>query len=146
MTFVQGSAPDQLSPYGEGVVDELGRQSQTTGPFVGVLGDILFAFILGPGMGGFIGGGEMPQDYGPDLNPDLPSTGRTEPMSLKEQLAMKQVKANPKAGTPTQLQMKDPRWPASQGWVKMRQNVNGVEVHYLRNTRTGALADFKFKD
>jgi len=41
--------------------------------------------------------------------------------------------------------MNDPRWPASDGWVKMEQTVNGVEIHYVRNVQTGAVDDFKFK-
>ena len=28
--------------------------------------------------------------------------------------------------------------------VKMAQNVNGIEIHYVRNTITGAVDDFKF--
>jgi filamentous hemagglutinin len=40
--------------------------------------------------------------------------------------------------------MTDSRWPATDGWVKMAQNVNGVEVHYVKNTVTGAVDDFKF--
>jgi filamentous hemagglutinin len=73
------------------------------------------------------------------------STGRNTPQNLKEQLAMEQVKANPEAGQRVPLEMKDARWPAKDGWVKMRQNVSGTEVHYVRNTKTGAVADFKFK-
>jgi filamentous hemagglutinin len=41
--------------------------------------------------------------------------------------------------------MTDTRWPGLDGWVKMTQNVNGVEVHYVRNTNSGAVDDFKFK-
>jgi len=26
----------------------------------------------------------------------------------------------------------------------MAQNINGVEIHYVRNTLTGAVEDFKF--
>jgi RHS repeat-associated protein len=76
----------------------------------------------------------------------LASTGRTTATSLAEQLAMQQAKSNPAAGSVIPLRggMKDPRWPASGGWVKMRQNVNGVEIHYLRNTRTSETLDFKF--
>jgi filamentous hemagglutinin len=72
------------------------------------------------------------------------STGRG-PKNLEEQLAMEQAKADPQAGTEVRLTggMKDSRWPGSQGWVKMRQNINGVEVHYVRNTITGAVDDFK---
>jgi hypothetical protein len=74
------------------------------------------------------------------------STGRAYAQSLKEQLAMEQVKSNPGAGKVLDnITMGDPRWPASDGWVKMSQRVNGVEVHYVYNTRTGAVADFKFK-
>jgi hypothetical protein len=76
------------------------------------------------------------------------STGRTIPKNLNEQLAMKQVMSNPNAGKPLPIKkgMTDPRWPAAEGWVKMSQNVNGVEIHYLKNIKTGAFDDFKFKD
>lgn len=39
--------------------------------------------------------------------------------------------------------MTHPRWPASEGWVKMQQIVNGVNIHYVRNTVKGAVDDFK---
>lgn len=42
--------------------------------------------------------------------------------------------------------MTDPRWPKEDGWVKMAHNVNGVEIHYVKNTKTGEFDDFKFKD
>lgn len=76
------------------------------------------------------------------------STGRTTPSNLKEQLAMEQAMSNPAAGgiRPLRKGMTDSKWPASDGWVKMSQNVNGVEVHYVRNTRTGEVDDFKFID
>ncbi|RDV45341.1 MafB [Leifsonia sp. ku-ls] len=32
----------------------------------------------------------------------------------------------------------------SDGWFKMSQVVNGIEIHYVRNVRTGATDDFKF--
>jgi filamentous hemagglutinin len=41
--------------------------------------------------------------------------------------------------------MTDTRWPGLDGWVKMTQNVNGVEVHYVRNKNSGAVDNFKFK-
>jgi filamentous hemagglutinin len=34
---------------------------------------------------------------------------------------------------------------AADGWVKRAQNVNGVEIHYVDNTLTGQMVDFKFK-
>lgn len=61
---------------------------------------------------------------------------------------MEQAKSNPKAGTVVPLTggMKDKRWPGSAGWQKMRQSINGVEIHYVRNQLTGAVDDFKFVD
>lgn len=42
-------------------------------------------------------------------------------------------------------EMSDSRWLASEGWVKMSNNVNGVEIHFVYNKITGAFDDFKFK-
>jgi len=77
----------------------------------------------------------------------LGSTGRTLPQNLAEQLAMQQAISNPAAGIilPLRSGMTDSRWPASDGWVKMSQNVNGIEIHYVRNTLTGEIDGFKFK-
>ncbi|MBV4476866.1 two-partner secretion domain-containing protein [Pseudomonas botevensis] len=75
----------------------------------------------------------------------LGSTGRTVANNLNEQLAMKQVMSNPAVGLELPLPLRDPRWPAADGWVKMSQNVNGVEVHYVRNAVSGFVDDFKFK-
>lgn len=72
------------------------------------------------------------------------STGRTVAQNLKEQLAMEQAVSDPGAGIRVPIKMSDPRWGASDGWVKMAQNVNGVEIHYVLNTITGAVDDFKF--
>jgi hypothetical protein len=44
-----------------------------------------------------------------------------------------------------EVTMSDPRWPASAGWVKMAQPINGVGIHYVYNVRTGMAEDFKFK-
>lgn len=77
------------------------------------------------------------------------STGRTKPNNLKEKLAMKQVKSNPQGFTPPRMpKMSDAKngWYAKDGWVKRTQNVNGVEIHYIENTKTGKTTDFKFKD
>ena len=74
----------------------------------------------------------------------LASTGRTVAGNLTEQLAMEQAVSDPAAGTVLDLTMSDPQWPAADGWVKMAQNVNGVEIHYVRNTITGVAEDFKF--
>lgn len=89
-----------------------------------------------------------------DLLPGLPSnapkpaglgsTGRTAPSNLTEQLAMTEVRAAPGGTQLPNVVMGDTRWPAADGWVKMRQVVNGVDIHYVRNTITGAVDDFKF--
>ena len=64
------------------------------------------------------------------------STGRTVPNTLNEQMAMHQVMSNSLEGAVDMSQMKnhlvimsDSRWLASEGWVKMSNNVNGVEIH-----------------
>ncbi|MGW7408359.1 hypothetical protein ACWGI9_32510 [Streptomyces sp. NPDC054833] len=56
------------------------------------------------------------------------------------------VMENADYGNELPITMKDPRWPASDGWVKVEQTVDGVEVHYAYNTRTREAADFKVKD
>jgi hypothetical protein len=73
------------------------------------------------------------------------STGRTTPNSLKEKLTMEEVMSNPQnqAIPATSKPMGDPRWPAKDGWVKMRNADN--TVHWVQNTKTGAVDDFKFK-
>jgi filamentous hemagglutinin len=74
------------------------------------------------------------------------STGRTEAKNLNEQLAMKQVYSNPLQGAKQlNVTMSDSRWSAKDGWVKMSQNVNGTEIHFVYNTITKAFDDFKFK-
>ncbi|MBD1587627.1 hypothetical protein HAQ06_13270 [Pseudomonas sp. C2L12B] len=75
----------------------------------------------------------------------LGSTCRTAPANLSEQLAMEQAISNPAAGRQLPVPMTDPRWPAADGWVKSAQNINGIEIHYVRNSITGAIDDFKFK-
>jgi RHS repeat-associated protein len=75
----------------------------------------------------------------------LGSTGRTAPGDLAEQLAMTEVRSAP-GGTALNMRtpMGDPRWPAADGWIKMSHQVNGMDIHYVRNTVTGAVDDFKF--
>lgn len=78
-------------------------------------------------------------------NPIIQSTGRSVPMNLGEQLALKQVMADPTKGELLKnVIMGDTRWPASEGWVKMQETVNGITIHWNRNTQSGATADFKF--
>ena len=59
---------------------------------------------------------------------------------------MKQAILNPQDGQIlSNIQMNDPRWPSSEGWVKMSQRQNNVEIHYVHNTQTGQYGDFKIK-
>jgi len=83
--------------------------------------------------------GSVPRPLG------LGSTGRATPGNLGEQLAMEEVMSNPAAGNPVRMSrpMGDPRWPARAGWIKMEQR--GNQIHYVMNTITGAVDDFKFK-
>jgi hypothetical protein len=91
------------------------------------------------------GGIALMADGGSGLGDDIGrlesagSTGRTAPGGANEQRAMDLVKGNPEYGNRLPLTMRDPRWPAEDGWVKMEQTVDGVEVHYVYNTRTGAV-------
>ncbi|MEV4334159.1 RHS repeat-associated core domain-containing protein [Streptomyces sp. NPDC049597] len=86
-------------------------------------------------------------------NPDAPkplgrgSTGDSTPRSLKEQMAMAQVTSNPAGGyvVPLKKGMTDPRWEGKDGWQKMTQNVDGIEIHYVYNPMTGQVDDYKFK-
>lgn len=82
-----------------------------------------------------------------DISLGKGSTGRTVPNSLNEQIAMKEVLSNPLNGAKElkSVTMNDTRWPVEDGWVKMSKNVNGIEIHFVHNTKTGALDDFKFK-
>ncbi|WII94516.1 hypothetical protein LU276_05620 [Moraxella haemolytica] len=77
----------------------------------------------------------------------LISTGRTTPRNLTEQLAMREVRSNPR-GRKLPIKMSDAKngLYARDGWVKKAQNVNGVEIHYVENINTGLKIDFKFKD
>lgn len=65
-----------------------------------------------------------------------------QPANLNEQLAIEEAMTNPIKGTNLDLKG-DPRWPASEGWTKRAQNINGVEVHYQYNPKTGQIDDFK---
>jgi uncharacterized protein RhaS with RHS repeats len=75
------------------------------------------------------------------------STGRTVPNSLKEKLAMDEVKSNPAGETPPRMpKMSDTKngLLAEDGWVKRTQMVNDVEIHYVENINTKQVIDFKF--
>jgi len=52
----------------------------------------------------------------------------------------------PEYGDVLPVEMKDPRWPADDGWKKRSLTINDVEIHYVYNPRTGQSDDFKYKD
>lgn len=63
---------------------------------------------------------------------------------------MEQVRSNPFAGTPlTTVKLSDPRWPASEGWMKMQQIVStsqgDINIYYVYNQTLKIFDDFKFK-
>jgi len=76
------------------------------------------------------------------------STAKRQPQDLIEQLALEEVKSNP-LGRAIDVPMTDPRWPASEGWIKMAQSVSTskgkIEVHYLYNETLKIFDDFKIK-
>jgi len=72
-----------------------------------------------------------------------PSKGRYPPRNLSEKLAIEEAMRNPQMGKRLPLKMGDPRWHANEGWVKMEYQHNNVKVHYVRNTKNGAIDDFK---
>ena len=76
------------------------------------------------------------------------STAQIVPSNLREQLALEQVKSMPSNGKfLTNITMNDPRWPATQGWVKMQQIIptsrGNVNIHYVWNTVINIFDDFK---
>ena len=84
---------------------------------------------------------------GDDLLPDDFSTGRTKPLNITEQVAMKSVKSNPSVGNVIMTNLKDPRLPI--GAVKMSQQFNTfrgkIEIHYIKDVAKNIFFDFKFK-
>ncbi|WP_235919897.1 hypothetical protein [Clostridium porci] len=108
--------------------------------------------VYAKGGSGAVEGGSGAQGIGkPVAVEGRGNTGRTVPNTLNEQMAMNQVQSNPlESATKVPLEMTDPRWPASEGWVKMQsvvQNADGTKttIHYVYNEITGAFDDFKFK-
>ena len=84
---------------------------------------------------------------GDDLLPDDFSTGRTKPLNITEQVAMKSVKSNPFTGKVIMTNLKDTRLP--NGAVKMSQQFNTfrgkIEIHYIKDVAKKIFFDFKFK-
>jgi len=70
-----------------------------------------------------------------------------EAQNLTQQLALQQVSTNPSAGHVIDIVLRDPRFPAAEGWQKLQQIVttsNGrIVIHYVYNSITEVAADFK---
>ena len=72
----------------------------------------------------------------------------TDPQTLPEKLAMEGAKAG--EGQPLPMQnFNDPRYKGDPDWVKMgyvtyTKDGNKIEIHYMKNTRTGQAEQFKF--
>jgi len=73
--------------------------------------------------------------------------GTTLARGLREHLAIEEAMSKPTLGDPLRIKMTDPRWPGSEGWVKMQQTIKlggePINVHYVRNPLTGEIDDFK---
>jgi hypothetical protein len=109
---------------------------------VGIVGwAALHSDEIGPEEGG------VPKAKSENLeSPSRGSTGKSDPESLEEQLAMEEVMSQPENGVALdKIKMNDQRWPSSEGWKKWSQIVNGTEIHYVGNSATGKFDDFKFK-
>jgi RHS repeat-associated protein len=85
-------------------------------------------------------------DWRKEVDEHYNSTGRTEPRNPTEAAAMNEVKAHPEYGEELRIELEDPRFAHLDGWIKMSRTVDDVEIHWNRNTWTGAVKDFKFKD
>lgn len=77
------------------------------------------------------------------------ATGRRNPYSLKEKLAMEQAISDPLAGKQLPVNMTDPRWMGTEGWIKMQQTFNfydgsSTTIHYVLNQKMHLIDDFKF--
>ena len=77
-------------------------------------------------------------------------TGRNKANNLKEQAAMLVTKADPQNGKHLSgINLTDPRWPGSKGWQKWQtthktSDGNTITIHYVRNSNSGKVDDFKF--
>ena len=76
--------------------------------------------------------------------------GATEPVTRAEQIVAEQVRQNPGIGEVNGEPMRDGRWPAENGWVKMEVRADTasgqtVKIHYVYNQVTGAFDDVKAK-
>ncbi len=107
---------------------------------VGGIADSFFEGTFGPSTGG--SSGVVFANRGSSKG------ARTAPHNLREQLAMQEVMSDPKGIHLKSIPMTDKRWLREHGWQKWAQNVDGIEIHYVRCRIDGRLLvdDFKFKN
>jgi hypothetical protein len=144
------TAADGWAPYQNAIdtnrYDQLGQM--TTGTALTWGGDALLIYGGIRGVQGASGGGATDAGAVDAAGLGDGSTIRAgysrAPATLTDQLAVEQATSDPAAGVRLQnITMGDARWPADAGWVKMRQVINGKEIHYNYNPATGKVADPK---
>lgn len=94
---------------------------------------------------------QTPAGHGSSANEGVTKPGTQDwytPRTITEQTAVREVMSKASSGTVvSNVTLNDPRWQAKDGWVKMEQTVHSgnsdIVVHYVRNTQTGAIDDFK---
>ena len=76
-----------------------------------------------------------------------PSTGRSEPNNLNEQVAMNLTTSNPDKGKVIISSLGDPRMPGWLGWQKYQIHFPDakITIHYVGNKYIPIYFDFKFK-
>ena len=77
------------------------------------------------------------------------STGRAEPISLYEELAMRDVMSDPLDGAENvNVKMSDPTW-FENGWIKLQRRFKTskgtINIHFIYNEILNVFDDFKFK-
>ncbi|MEG2267836.1 MAG: RHS repeat-associated core domain-containing protein [Acinetobacter sp.] len=74
-----------------------------------------------------------------------PSTGRTIPTNLKEQMKYEHVIRDGIQGNVIIAHLKDPRMPGWLGWQKYSIRGDGVDIHYVGNRLLPIRFDYKIK-
>lgn len=74
-----------------------------------------------------------------------PSTGRTEPQDIKEQMSLNYARNNPQNGIALKTVMNDPRMSAFMGWQKLKYEYTGGQIHSVGNKYIPFYFDFKIK-
>ncbi|MFS0852975.1 RHS repeat-associated core domain-containing protein [Microbacterium sp. 179-I 3D4 NHS] len=138
-TYTLANDPENRTPLGALMATATGA----AGGVLGVFASRAIAFAIGTKSVPLVVA-SPPRPTVPPVPLGRGSTGRTVPTNLREDLAMREVMSAPGGRHLANIKLNDPRWPGSEGWVKMQQIVNGVNIHYVRNTATGAVDDFKF--